>query len=357
MKMVIMTNKVLILLTLVIAKISFSQDSLSQRKVKVMPVPAIGFSPETKFYLGAVALFTLDFYQNNTTRKSNAKIEFNYTWRKQVIAECDWNYFLKDEKWFTNGIVHYSLYPDYYFGIGSNTQESDQITFESKRFKSDIGLMKKVKNNWFVGPNIRYTNYYALGLTQDSIKYDELSSNQSFGIGFTITNDRRNNLLTPTSGHLIKLSNQHLVANNYYSQLAIDGRIYRSFGKHENHVFANRIYSTHVINKAPFYDLALIGGDKVTRGYFLGRFRDQNLTTFQTEYRTPFLWRISLAAFGGVSAIYTDIQNLSNNNIKINLGGGLRFLVDKNDRTSLRFDYAVGNNGQTGFYVSFGESF
>jgi hypothetical protein len=42
---------------------------------------------------------------------------------------------------------------------------------------------------------------------------------------------------------------------------------------------------------------------------------------------------------------------------KWNAGMGLRFLVDKQDRTNLRFDYAVGQDGNRGFYFSFGESF
>jgi hypothetical protein len=50
------------------------------RKVKVLPVPAFGYSPETKSYIGAVCLFNFNFYQDSFTRSSNAKIEFNYSW-------------------------------------------------------------------------------------------------------------------------------------------------------------------------------------------------------------------------------------------------------------------------------------
>ena len=55
------------------------------KKVKILPVPAFGYEPETKTHIVAVCLFTLDFYQDSTTRKSNAKLEFNYTFRNQII--------------------------------------------------------------------------------------------------------------------------------------------------------------------------------------------------------------------------------------------------------------------------------
>jgi hypothetical protein len=35
----------------------------------------------------------------------------------------------------------------------------------------------------------------------------------------------------------------------------------------------------------------------------------------------------------------------------------LRFLVDKKEGTNLRFDNAIGSGKNSGFYISFGESF
>jgi len=64
-----------------------------------------------------------------------------------------------------------------------------------------------------------------------------------------------------------------------------------------------------------------------------------------------------LAAFGGVLLIYEQPRFINNENVKPNAGIGLRFLVDKNENTNLRLDYAIGKNNQSGFYISFGESF
>ena len=121
----------------------FAQDSTKVKKVKVLPVPAFGYSPETRTYVGAVTLFTLDFYPDTITRISNAKVEFNYTWNKQVIAEIGWNYFFREEKWFTKGLIHFSKYPDLYYGIGTNTPDSNELVFSTNRLVIDLQGLKR----------------------------------------------------------------------------------------------------------------------------------------------------------------------------------------------------------------------
>jgi hypothetical protein len=64
-----------------------------------------------------------------------------------------------------------------------------------------------------------------------------------------------------------------------------------------------------------------------------------------------------LTAFGGLSNIYHNAQDFNIDHTKYNYGFGFRFLVDKKERTNLRMDYAIGKDGNNGFYVSFGESF
>lgn len=108
-----------ICLFILAASLSFkglAQDTLKQKKIKILPVPTFGYTPETRTYIGAVTLFTFDLYPDTTTRTSNAKFEVSYTWNKQLIIETGWNYFFKNEKYFTRGLLHYSKYPDQYYG-------------------------------------------------------------------------------------------------------------------------------------------------------------------------------------------------------------------------------------------------
>ncbi|NQU87097.1 MAG: BamA/TamA family outer membrane protein [Mariniphaga sp.] len=333
------------------------QENKSVKNISILPVPVIGYSPETKTYLGAVTLFTFNNANDTLTRTSNAKIEFNYTWNKQLILESDWNYFFPKEAWFTRGVIHYSKYPDLYYGIGNNTSESGEINFQSNRLIFDLDLLKNIKNKLFFGLGIDYKSFSNFEYLNDGESYPELKNANNFGIKVLLLKDRRNNILSPTKGNYFEFNNSFNFSSSFYFKTAIDYRNYFGLGKTNKHILASRFYHSSIFGNPPFYDYAMMGGDKYVRGYYLGRFRDKNFSSIQLEYRTNLFWKIGLATFGGVSMIYEKISSIGNKSFKPNAGIGLRFLVDKNENTNLRIDYAIGSQNQSGFYISFGESF
>lgn len=337
------------------AAVTSKDDTTKVRKVKVLPVPAFGYSPETRAYIGAVALFTLDFYQDSLSRTSNAKLEFNYTWNKQSILEAKWNYFFREEKWFTSGDVLYSKYPDLYYGIGPNSQDSNEVTFNSNRFMFKATGLKKIKKDIFAGLGARYIQYSNV-YTDSITDFDEIIANDIFEVSAIAAMDSRNNLLNTTTGHYASLSIGYNIGSvNDYVKTILDLRKY--FTWKDKYTLALRFLNEFNSKPPSFYDNAFMGGDQNARGYYYGRYRDNNATTLQVETRIDLFWRIDLAVFGGASAVYSSFSTLGNSIIAPNYGIGLRILADKAENINLRFDYARGIDGQSGFYVSFGESF
>lgn len=334
---------------------TFCQDSVKIKKVKILPVPAFGYSPETRTYAGAVALFTFNFYNDTLTRRSNAKVEFNYTWNKQMILNGGWSFLSKGEKWFSKGEIYYSKYPDFYYGIGPNTPVSNKLMYKSNRFSFDANVLKKIKTNLFTGPNIKYINYWNVRPDASSPSYPELTSGSTVGIGYSILKDSRNSLLTPLRGVYAYANTTYNFSKNNYVELVLDGRYYKTWK--EKFTIAGRFINDLNFGNPPFYDQAFLGGDKYVRGFFYGRYRDKNLSSLQLEFRSPLVWRFGFATFGGVSNLYPNLSGISAGNTKYNAGLGLRFLVDRKDNTNLRLDYAIGSNKNSGFYVAFGESF
>lgn len=326
-----------------------------ERKVKILPVPAIGYSPETKTYVGAVTLFTLNMYADSLTRTSNAKLEFNYTWNKQVILEGGWNYFFREEKWFTKGQIHYSKYPDYYYGIGPDTPESNKLIFNSNRFFFEAFALKKAGEKLFTGLNVKYENYSNVRPGAETRVYPELTARNTFGIGYSVLKDTRNNLLTPAKGIYLYFNASYNFSKQDYGQLTLDVRHYKTWnGKF---TLANRLVNEFNMGNPPFYDFAFLGGDQYVRGYYYGRYRDNDLSSWQTEFRFPVVGKLGLAAFGGLSEIFGPRHPFGLSKTKYNGGLGVRFQVDKTEKTNLRLDYAIGSGNNSGFYISFGESF
>jgi len=333
----------------------FGKDSTQSKKIKILPVPAFGYSPETKTYLGAVTLFTINMYRDSITRTSNAKLEVNYSWNKQIILESEWNYFFKQEKWFTKGKIHFSKYPDLYYGIGSNTPESNKLFFDSRRLIFEASLLKNIGYKLFSGINLKYTDYSNVEVESNELFYPELTAASTLGIGFSLLKDTRNNLLTPTKGLYSYLNTTWHFAKSNYLKFTFDLRYYKTWKN--KFTLANRFINDVNTGHPPFYDRALLGGDKFVRGYYLGRYRDNNLSSIQSEFRFPAFRKIYLATFGGLSNIYSPTNKFSIEKTKTNYGFGIRFLVDKTENTFLRLDYAIGQDKNDGFYISFGESF
>ena len=349
---------VLFLFLLFVYNYAQSQDKKPVKKLSVLPVPAIGYSPETKTYIGAVTLFTFNNTLDSLTRSSNAKLEFVYTWNKQMIFETDWNFFFPGEKWFTKGRLQYfSKYPDLYYGVGFDTFGSGELSFESNRFKFDADLFRNIKSKLFLGAGINYTTYEKIKSLNDSLFYPELKDESNIGIKLIFLKDTRNNILSPSKGDYLEVSNSFNFGTSFYTKISFDYRYYHGFGKTKSNILASRFYHSSVFGTPPFYDYSMIGGDKYVRGYYLGRFRDNHFSTLQLEMRNHLFWRIGISTFGGISAVYEKMNQIENESFKPNAGIGLRFLVEKSEGTNLRFDYAVGANNQSGFYISFGESF
>ena len=332
-------------------------DSLKSapKRLKILPVPTFGYSPETETYIGVVSLFTLDLYQDGYTRTSNAKVEVTYTWNKQMILELGWDYFFKKEKWFSQGEIHISKYPDRYYGIGTNTLETDQIWFNSNRYKATISLLRSVKAKMFIGSELSFMDFNNVSYSADMV-YEELVDRKNLQISAVFLWDSRNNLLNATSGSFLRAAigeSINELKNNFRSKL--DMRAYKTWNK--KYTLAARAFTELNFNEPTFYNYAILGGDKFVRGYLYGRFRESNMATLQIESRNHLFWRIGLAVFGGYSYMFKDLKSTNATQFKYNYGAGLRFLVDKKGDINLRFDYAVGEDGQNAFYVAFGESF
>ncbi|MCB9245451.1 MAG: BamA/TamA family outer membrane protein [Flavobacteriales bacterium] len=295
----------------------------------------------------------MDFYKDST-RVSNAKAEVNYTWNKQLILEGEWNYFTRAEKWYTDGLIHYSRYPDRYYGIGVHTADSNELLFESRRSKLEVSALRSIHKHWFIGPNFRYINYGNIS-ADELIPFRELKDASMFSVGLDLYQDSRNNLLNPKEGTYLRSKILYCNGSNgRYQQFLLDARAYLKLPAQA--VLANRMLHRFNGSAVPYFDMSVAGGDDFVRGYFYGRFRDLNLSTLQSEARIPLFWRLGLTVFGGYSYLFKHSLT-EQNAAKWNAGGGIRILMDKEQDVNLRLDYAGGENGQSGFYIAFGESF
>ena len=361
-----MLFKVKILLPLLLllssTTVNAQKDSSKKRPISVFPVPTIGFTPETRWYIGAVALFNLKFLQKDSnSRVSSAKTEINFTQNKQLIIEIGWNAFSRNEQWYHEGLLGYRKFPELFWGVGNNTPDSAEELYSANRVEADISSLKRVGKNSFVGLRYRYQYMYAVEPKQGGILESNpvsgASGSTSSGVGPAYLYDSRQNALNPQQGAFLSLSTLYfgkaIGGTVEFSRFEMDARKYY---KLKSTVLALQAHGILQAGNAPFRMMGLMGSGRDMRGYYQGRYRDNNYLALQAEWRVPVKWGIGFAVFAGAGEVF-DWNNPYNLDVfKYTTGGGLRIAMDKEKSVNLRFDFAVGHN-TTGFYIAFGEAF
>ncbi|UYZ59906.1 outer membrane protein assembly factor [Hymenobacter latericus] len=343
---------------------AWAPDSAKVRRVGVLPVPAIGYAPETRGYLGAVALFTLRLYPNDSlTRTSNAKLEVNFTQNRQRIFSGEWTVLLRREQYLSQGQVAYLRFPEYFWGVGNQSPESAKELVDSRRVEVRATALRKLRPYVFAGPRVQLQHLYGVrpaagGLLEGGQPVGSRGGTSS-GAGYELVYDGRDNLLNPQRRGYARLAQTFfggwLGSDFRFTRYELDVRRYQRLGKRV--VLAGQVTGVFHSGEPPFRMLALLGSEADMRGYYRGRFRDRQYAAAQAELRFPVYKRLGAVAFAGGGQVARNLGGFGPNALKPTAGAGLRFLMDRRENINLRLDYAIGQDGSSGFYIAFGEAF
>ena len=127
----------------------------------------------------------------------------------------------------------------------------------------------------------------------------------------------------------------------------------------EAHVLALRV-GTSLVNNAggdrvPFYFLPYIGGSDTVRGLVEFRYRDENVTFMNAEYRWAAHKYVDVVPFFDAGKVGHDWQAMTLRNLKTSYGIGAR--IHTRSQTFFRVDLGTGSGEGTNLFVKFGPSF
>jgi outer membrane protein assembly factor BamA len=356
----------LVLLLCLGAQALHAQDSARvrpPRKLGVLPVPTFGYAPETRWYAGAVALFTLRHWADSLTRTSTAKAELSFTQNRQFVSEVGCNIFSRQERYNVEGVVGWRRFPEFWWGLGNAAPDSARERYDVRRTEADVRATRQVAPDVFVG--LRYRLQHLGGLEGEAggiveqLPFVGNRGGLASGIGPSLNYDSRRNVLNPRGGtflHLSTLAFHRWTGSEFnFLRAELDVRHFIPLRKGKD-VLALQAYGLWSPGEPPFRLQGLLGSDRELRGYYLGRYRDRHYAAIQAEYRLHIAWRIGMTAFAGVGDVFGPYSQASLSAFKPSAGGGIRFMMDKKDQVNLRLDFGVGRQS-TGFYIGFGEAF
>jgi hypothetical protein len=335
----------------------------------LVPLPVLFYQPETKFGFGGL----LSYYfwltdppavgSGERFQPSSLTAIAVYTTRKQIITSLDGELWLGDGRWRVLGNLELSKFPTKFWGIGNDTPDDAEEDFTPLLFNSLVEVQRGVGKGWFLGGLARAGYRQLREVEEDGLLASgSVPGSQDggiIGLGAVVSWDTRDNTVYPRAGwynQLRAVLYDGSFGSRYdFGSYTLDVRLYQSLFR--THVLALRGVGLASSGTPPFDLMPQLGGDRLLRGYFQGRYLDRQLLAFQGEYRLPVWWRIGAVAFGAVGQVADGWGDVAFDRFHASVGGGVRFLISP-EGLNLRADYGWGfdvNSG--GFYLSVGEAF
>lgn len=348
----------------------FSNDTT--RHNSFLPLPLIGYSQEAGLTLGVVGIYS--FYtdkEDSNIKASQAYGVLGFSTKKQMQISFKADVWTKGNKYHYITEAKFLNQPFNFYGIGSTSPLSNEDRLNLKRFRLNGELEKEIAKKLYLGGGIEYENLSYSdkevgGIYSTNPNIIDRDGGQFLFLKATSFFDSRDNIPYPSKGFYVK--SQFSYAPNFFgapnfngSLFTVDARNFYKIGNQLNLALNATYESISSKNPIPFYNLRQLGNDQFMRGYYVGRFRDENLLTSQAELRYRIIPRFGLVAFGGAGKVYAN-GDFSNSDFKPTYGIGARVFFDLEKGLAVRFDYAfgekpIGEKRISGFYLSLGEAF
>lgn len=324
-------------------------DSL--RKSSFLAIPSFNYAQETSVALGASALYS--YYAGKEkliTRQSNLYTGGSYTFNRQF------NYYIYTTVWSSSNIYHYVLdvnfnkFPFNYYGLGNNTKAVDQDKINNLEAKVNIDVERKFGQLFYAGVTSSYQQDFFKDLGDAGIYAADTSLTAKTGgktlfTGLSAIFDTRDYPTYSTKGHYVRVNMTY--APQYGPQFyhlfryQIQSRSFFSLGSPKHCIAVNTLFNSIQGGSIPFYLTPTFGGNNIMRGYYTGRFRDQNMAAAQVEYRWWPMKRFAFVPFIGTGEVFAN-RNFTFTELKPNYGMGVRYFFDTHSRLTLRIDYGFG---------------
>lgn len=339
----------------------------SVKKISYSFLPFVITDPFIGLGYGATSNVNFLLGSPSTTRFSNAQAYVIKTTKGQFATQLSHQIFTKNETWMLQGKMQYSDWPESTYGLGAHTSNDELVDKEIVSYKAiefEERVMKQIRKSHFLGLHYRMYDCWSLHSNNDSTGFFE-----QFAIGskkFTASTigvhyvfDNRDNVQNAYDGKYAELT-----LNPYFKLIGstedwfnarLDARSYKMLKTKRHAVLAQRMVAELAAGDVPYMIMPQAGRLNTTRGYAQGRYRGKLFLNYEAEMRVH-LWKI----IGGV--VFGGVHTLTEPNDKIkylnpNVGAGLRFNINKSQRTNIRVDYALGLNQNSGLYFQICEVF
>lgn len=344
--------KIFLLLFLIVFSVlfSFAQKDNGREKednnLKFAGIPIVSYNRTVDFSAGLMlnAYYKIDL-NDTVSPSSSSSLMGIYTTNNSYFGAFVQQLFLKEDKWrlkLVGGIGDANL--QFYHEF---EQAGQFIDYSTSINILSFDVKRKVYKKFYAGLSASLVTANTIfdienPITEEKIKDHQLMNN----LGINFLYDNRDNINNPTKGLHVFLNDkffQNWMGNDSnFVQIEFSYNFYFNF-KSEKRVMVLRYYSKSSFGKVPFQGQNVIGGDDI-RGYSQGKYRDNQIYSYQAEYRHSFENRFGFVVFAGIAAAVPDMLSMLNTQYLPGLGVGLRYMLIKKEKINIGIDIAMGRN-------------
>lgn len=345
----------------------FDLDNFLQQKSRFLVAPSVYFTPETNWYFGLGGFYFFKYgndIKDTITRPSTFQMALGYTLNKQVVFWMPGEIFFKNNNYRLQTELGFYRWPYFFNGIGNGYEDFYEERYTATFPRARVSFQKRFGKALYTGPRYWFQQLNMLEVESGGLLDQGIipggNGGVNSGLGWVVLYDTRNSVFASSEGWYVEYSNlfnQKAFGSDFnYSTHLFDVRKYLNIAN--EHIVAFQTYTKLNFGNAPFNQMALMGGPQRMRGYREGWYRDNHMSIFQLEYRSPIFYHVGLVAFGGVGVIAPKLNAFALSNARTSVGLGTRVSLDKKERLHIRLDYGWGQGQENRFaYITIGEAF
>jgi len=334
-------------------------DRTHEKKIDLSFAASPSYTREASFGIGGMAsgLYRLN-RKDSIMPPSDITLVFNASVQGFYAIEARGNNYFNDHRSVLSYDMGFTSKPLGFWGISYDACGTNPvIDYTRQQIKIDINYQYKVLKNFYVGTTLdfSYTSVTKIG----NLSYLE-GQNRSFtatGIGISLQYDSRDFIPNPKRGLYVMLRQSVFpeIFGNTKRTLYRTTFIADTYQKVWNGgILAFDLFGQFNSNNSPWALREELGSNNRMRGYYAGRYIDNNIITGQAELRQHLVQRFGITTWIGGGTVFPSVNQLKMKNILPSYGIGFRWEFKHN--VNARIDYGFGKD-TSGFVFNIAEAF
>lgn len=336
-----------------------NEDKTQVKKFDFSIIGGPHYSSTVKLGLGIVAAGLYRVDKNDLSiPPSNVSFFGDVTTTGFYLLGVRGNTLFKSGKYRLDFNTYFFSFPSAFWGIGYDSATYGKAgAYKRLQNQVKVDFMIRVADDFYVGANASFNYIEGKNFTNIEQLRGEDPLNINTGVGVFVMYDSRDFITNAYRGIYFKAEQRFFPSfmgnRETFYRTEIQWNAYHPLWK--GAVMAYDVHGMFNYGNPPWTMLALMGGSSRMRGYYEGRYRDNNLIEAQVELRQKVYGRNGIVIWGGAGNVFPSFSKINGAHTLPNYGIGYRWEFKK--RVNVRLDYGFGLKGQKSFMFGINEAF